>query len=246
MFNSRTIDRVYLTQESQFNADLLRAIMIERLREAAVEVHLCAEVQSVTPGEDFIKVQIESGGESREVRADLAFNCTYSRLQTTLRGTSEPTLGLKHEITEMVLMEPPRELAGLGVTVMDGPFFSFMPFPPRGLHALSHVRYTPHLDWTEDCETDPYQRLGGYKGLSRADRMVRDAARYLPGIARGRPVETLREVKTVLKRNEGDDGRPILLHRGGAHGRLFSVLGGKIDNVYDILEMLDDEPLPAR
>ena len=31
----------------------------------------------------------------------------------------------------MALVEAPPELDGLGVTVMDGPFFSMMPFPSR-------------------------------------------------------------------------------------------------------------------
>ena len=144
----------------------------------------------------------------------------------------------------MVLVEPPPELAGLGVTVMDGPFFSMMPFPARGLHSLSHVRYTPHAHWLDDG-TDPYARLAHYHCESRADRMIRDAARYLPAVARARPRQSLFEVKTVLTRNESDDGRPILLHRHPPHGRVFSVLGGKIDNIYDILERLDAERLPT-
>ena len=47
----------------------------------------------------------------------------------------------------MALVEPPAELGGAAVTVMDGPFFSLMPYPSRGLFTLSHVRYTPHCSW---------------------------------------------------------------------------------------------------
>ena len=36
---------------------------------------------------------------------------------------------------------------------MCGPFFSAMPFPARGLHTLSHVRYTPQkVNRPEDTE----------------------------------------------------------------------------------------------
>lgn len=58
-----------------------------------------------------------------------------------------PAVPLKHGLTELALVEVPDRHRGLGVTVMDGPCFSLMPFPARGLHTLSHVRYTPHAHW---------------------------------------------------------------------------------------------------
>jgi hypothetical protein len=68
--------------------------------------------------------------------------------------------------------------------------------------------------------------------------MVRDAARYLPAISAARYEASLFEVKTLLGKNEVDDGRPILFHRDARLPQLCSVLGGKIDNIYDILDRL--------
>ena len=124
---------------------------------------------------------------------------------------------------------------------MDGPFFSMMPFPPRGLHTLSHVRYTPHLSWTDRPGVDPYRKLAEYRRESRVERMVRDAARYMPAVLDARYVESMFEVKTVLVRNEGDDGRPILFERHPELPGCYSILGGKIDNIYDVLEKLEGE-----
>ena len=45
----------------------------------------------------------------------------------------------------------------------------------------------------------------------------------------------------MLVKNEGDDGRPILFERHEALPGCYSVLGGKIDNIYDALERLDAE-----
>jgi hypothetical protein len=124
---------------------------------------------------------------------------------------------------------------------MDGPFFSMMPFPARGLHTLSHVRYTPHSSWMDAPGEDPYRRLSEYPRDSRVDRMVRDVGRYFPAVYDARYVESLFEVKTVLVKNEGDDGRPILFEKYAASDGLYSILGGKIDNIYDVLEKLDAE-----
>lgn len=62
--------------------------------------------------------------------------------------------------------------------------------------------------------------------------------RYLPALSRLQWHESLYEVKTVLLRNETDDGRPILLHRNTVHPNYMTVLGGKLDNVYDLFEAL--------
>ena len=132
-------------------------------------------------------------------------------------------------------------LKGLGITVMDGPFFSMMPFPARGLHTLSHVRYTPHMHWNDQRGIDPYQKLNDYERATRVDRMIRDVGRYLPSVLEAKYVESLFEVKTILIKNEGDDGRPILFEKHVDLPGCYSVLGGKIDNIYDVLEKLDDE-----
>jgi hypothetical protein len=135
----------------------------------------------------------------------------------------------------------PPELTDLGITVMDGPFFSMMPFPSRELHTLSHVRYTPHFNWNDKLGDDPYKKLNEYEKESRIERMLRDVGRYMPTVFKAKYIESLFEVKTVLQKNEGDDGRPILFEKHAKLPGCYSVLGGKIDNIYDVLEKLDSE-----
>jgi hypothetical protein len=47
----------------------------------------------------------------------------------------------------------------------------------------------------------------------------------------------------VLVKNELDDGRPILFERHAAIPGCYSILGGKLDNIYDIYARLDAETL---
>jgi glycine/D-amino acid oxidase-like deaminating enzyme len=244
LFEPALIAGVYLVRESAFDAVELRRLAQAAMAEAGVSVRLGSEVEAVLPGMDAVTVRGRGPSGRFEFVADVAFNCTYSRTGLLAQSTPE-RLPLKHEITELALIEPPAALKGLGVTVMDGPFFSCMPFPAKGLHSLSHVRYTPHRSWRDEGERDPYEVLAAYEKDSRVDRMLRDGARYLPALAQSRVRESLFEVKTVLHQNELDDGRPILLQRHSPGGRLFSVLGGKIDNIFDILERLDQEVLPV-
>ena len=236
MFNPQLIEALYEVEEYAFNSTVLAGVLTERLRTAGVEMRLGVEVVGAVGDGALTRLQL-SGGD--EVTAKMVFNCTYSGLKQVpgLREFCSTTL--KHEITEMALIEPSTELAGLGVTVMDGPFFSTMPFPSRGLHTLSHVRYTPHGSWVEEAGSpNPYAVLEGYSKESRATQMMLDAARYMPALRKSRVVDSLFEVKTLLMRNEVDDGRPILIERSGGPQVVYSVLGGKLDNVYDVIEKL--------
>jgi hypothetical protein len=147
---------------------------------------------------------------------------------------------LKQEITELALIEPPDEIRHLGITVMCGPFFSTMPFPPRSLHTLSHVRYTPHCSWINSGgeSPDPYDTMKACSKQTKAFHMLKDAQRYLPALSRARVVDSLFEVKTLLVRNEIDDGRPILMERSESADNVYSIMGGKIDNIYDVIHRL--------
>jgi hypothetical protein len=123
-----------------------------------------------------------------------------------------------------------------------------MPFPPRKLWTLSHVRYTPHDAWQEgpDGYTPADEQAARRPRQTHFGWMVQDAARYLPLLGQCRYVDSLWEVKTVLPRNEVDDGRPILLRRDHGLRGLHCVLGAKIDNVYDLLDELEGSPAGER
>jgi hypothetical protein len=68
--------------------------------------------------------------------------------------------------------------------------------------------------------------------------MVRHGHPYLPRLSRAKPRQSLYEVKTVLIENERDDGRPTHYHQKSADNRVVSILGGKIDNIYDLIELV--------
>ena len=240
LFDAALIEDVFLVEEYAFDAVALRRMAHEALAAAGVEVMFGHDVRDIRAAGNDLVVECRDGADSPgELAARFVFNCTYSGLNQFGGDFTGTRKRLKHEITELALVTPPAELAGLGVTVMDGPFFSMMPFPARGLHTLSHVRYTPHLQWLDERGIDPDRRLRGYDKLTRVDRMMRDSARYLPAVGGATYVESLFEVKTVLVKNEGDDGRPILFERHPGLPNCFSILGGKIDNIYDVLERLD-------
>jgi glycine/D-amino acid oxidase-like deaminating enzyme len=242
-FEPRFIEDVFQVEEYVFDATKLKDWAENELNDCGVRIRLETRASSISGGRDkalHVALQPRNGLEEL-VTCRYVFNCCYSGLNQFRGEIPLAQTRLKHEITELALVQSPAVLENLGITVMDGPFFSLMPFPSRGLHTLSHVRYTPHLSWEDESGIDPYQKLDNYARIPRVERMVRDVGRYLPAILEAKYVDSLFEIKTVLVKNEGDDGRPILFEKHPELPGCFSVLGGKIDNLYDVLEKLEAE-----
>jgi glycine/D-amino acid oxidase-like deaminating enzyme len=234
LFNPETVEAVFQVEEVAFDAVRLKERMRRDLDAAGVAVRLSAGVERLAPGPGGL-VRLECDSDTLVARQ--AFNCTYSGLNTLLRRLGAPPLPLKLELTELALVEVPAELQHVGVTVMCGPFFSCMPFPARGVHSLSHVRYTPHFSWQEGPDAPPPPPLPTVR--SNFTRMARDAARYLPLMAKCRCVNSLWEVKAVLPASETDDSRPILFQKHVGLPNHHCVLGAKLDNVYDVLDEIE-------
>ncbi|EGF32118.1 D amino acid oxidase (DAO) family [Oxalobacteraceae bacterium IMCC9480] len=243
LFEPGLIEEVFVVEEYAFDSTKLASWAVRELEDCGVKIHLQKTVTAISNGPNqTLQVALKSENGSEElITCRYVFNCTYSGLNQFKGDFPGTQTGLKQEVTEMALMKVPSALEGLGVTVMDGPFFSMMPFPARGLHTLSHVRYTPHMHWNDEQGIDPYQKLDQYDRATRVDRMVRDVGRYLPAIRDAKYIESLFEIKTVLVKNEGDDGRPILFEKHPVLPKCYSILGGKVDNIYDVLEKLDAE-----
>lgn len=244
LFEPRLIEDVFLVEEYVFDSTRLAEWAVKELKDAGVEVHYSTRALAISrsPADSSLTVALQpKSGDAFSISCRYVFNCTYSGLNQFSGDFPGTQTGLKQEVTEMALMQAPDVLKEIGVTVMDGPFFSMMPFPARDLHTLSHVRYTPHFSWKDELGIDPYRTLDQYDRATRVDRMVRDVGRYLPAALEAKYVDSLFEIKTVLVKNEGDDGRPILFEKHAELPGCYSVLGGKIDNIYDVLEKLETE-----
>lgn len=239
LFDDRHVEVVLGVHECAFDADRLREAVTAQLLRSGVDVMLSTVAERYTQSDGAgIRVFARHGDQPIEVAAELVLNCTYGSLNELLAASGTPPISLRFELAELALVVPPAELESVAITVMDGPFFSIMPFPARGFHSLSHVRYTPNSSWSTVAECDSIERV---RRETRVDHMIRDASRLVPSIRECRYVESLWETKVVLPRSDGDDSRPILMHRSDVRARCLSILGAKIDSVFDVEDALVEE-----
>ena len=139
-------------------------------------------------------------------------------------------------------------------TVMDGPFFSLMPFGQTGLHSLTSVTFTPHETSYDAVATFPCQqqsegkcRPGSLYNCNECPAKPQSAWPYMSQLARKYLKEeygfayqgSLFSMKPILKASEIDDSRPTVVRVMNTEPMLVSVLSGKINTVYDLDEVLN-------
>jgi glycine/D-amino acid oxidase-like deaminating enzyme len=212
----------------------LKRIILSRLADLGVEIRTDEKALNINKTGKYLRLQTDKNTyESKYV-----INSTYSSINTLNRSSGLEIIPLKHEVTEMCLVKIPPELEGKAFTVMCGPFFSLMPFPAKGdMYTLSHVRYTPHSEWHDKADVrDGHQYLEKIGRTSHFPQMYADIKRYMPVAGKiNYSGESLWEVKTTLSSSERDDSRPIMYraHHGGLENYI-CIMGGKLDNIYDV------------
>ncbi|MFN6943711.1 MAG: FAD-dependent oxidoreductase [Cytophagaceae bacterium] len=241
MFNPDLIESVFEVQEYAFDAVKLREIILPELEKLKVTISYETEGVSIFEENNLLKLNCKKNGEDFLVEGEHVFNCTYSNLNSILKNSNLTKINLKQELTELALVEVPDILKKVGITVMCGPFFSVMPFPSKNLHTFTHVRYTPHHYWYDqkvDFHNDDY--FHNLSINSNYISMAKDAIRYMPILKDCIYKESLYEVKTILPSSEFDDSRPIYFNKNTGIKKFYCIMGGKIDNIYDMEDEVKD------
>lgn len=160
---------------------------------------------------------------------------------------------IKYELCEIILCRVNDKLNKVGITVMDGPFFSIMPFGRTGYHSLTSVTFTPHVTSFESLPNFYCQvKSGGYcspKQLGNCNQCIakpESAWVYMSSMARKylredyqfEYMKSLYSMKPILQASEIDDSRPTVIKQLSASPFFISVLSGKINTVYDLDEVL--------
>ncbi|HEU4999911.1 MAG TPA: FAD-dependent oxidoreductase, partial [Lapillicoccus sp.] len=121
-FRRGAVESAYRTDEFSFDAERLRRIMTSQVADdPRVVWYQPARMAHVDRDADGFTVRLEDG---RQLRADGVLNASYAGTNQVLALLGEPPLSLKYELCEITLTNVSDELQGVGLTVMDGEYFS--------------------------------------------------------------------------------------------------------------------------
>jgi len=250
LFNFERLEALYKTVEHSFDPILLGNYYREQVTaNSSIEVLTNTQITLATAVGTYWEMQIQSLDKPLAMlQAPVVINATYAATNGVNELFGLKHLALTHEISEIAFVSS-RLFADKGLTVMDGPFGSIMPYGLSGLLSLSSVAYTHHKISYEDtphfdCQVpeDPACRPEA-PGIcttcvrrpdSNAKKMLAQMRQYFDRSVEFEHLFSYFTIKSKLKASHIDDGRPTeiaLLHE---NPRFYCLFAGKINSIYEV------------
>lgn len=254
-FQKGMCDGAFLTREYTYDAMILKDFFMEQLESVSslAKIHFEVKIERIEKTQDAYELYVREGQEIVKYRTNFVLNATYASTNQILDMLGYDKFGIKYELCEIILCEVNDKLREYGFTVMDGPFFSIMPFGKTGMHSLTSVTFTPHETSYDAvpqfaCQTDSdgycnSEHLGNCNNCKAKPRtafpyMANLARKYLQKEYAFTYKESLFSMKPILMSSEIDDSRPTVVRTYSVNPTFVGVLSGKINTVYDLDEIL--------
>ena len=252
-FREGACDGAFLTEEYTYDAQILKNYFLEKLSGLDnVTLMFNVRIRSIKKESEYYTVRTADGST---FNSGFILNATYASVNQILRLLGYEPFAIKYELCEIILCDVSEKLKGTGITVMDGPFFSIMPFGKTGSHSLTSVTFTPHTTSydtlpTFNCQMKKMSGVGCTPEMlgncnecparpdSAWDYMSNLARKYLREEYGFQYRSSLFSMKPILKASEIDDSRPTVIRYFSKDPTFVSVLSGKINTVYDLDEVL--------
>lgn len=253
-FRDGMCDGAFLTREYTYDAMILKDYFLDKLEQLRnVEIWYGVDIVSIGRMSDVYELTLADG---RSMQTGFLLNATYASTNQILDKLGFEKFKIKYELCEIILCDVNEKLKAYGFTVMDGPFFSIMPFGKTGLHSLTSVTFTPHTTSYDPTPTFACQeKSGGYcsatslgncndcpaKPESAFPYMANLARKYLREDYGFSYHDSLFSMKPILMSSEIDDSRPTVVRTYSTNPTFVGVLSGKINTVYDLDEVLSND-----
>lgn len=257
LFNFNRMEALYRTEEYSFDPVLLREYYTQKVESTpGIVVFKNVQTQAAFADGDEWILEIISNKPSNspaqtpnfKLQTPTVINATYAASNAINQLFGADELALTHEISEIAFVASP-QFADKGLTVMDGPFGSIMPYGLSGVLSLSSVAYThhkisydnlPHFDCQikedpscrpqapgicTDCPRQP--ATNAYKMLAQMRQYFSDAVQFSH-------LFSWFTIKSKLKANYIDDGRPTEISMLRTQPRFYCLFAGKINSIYEV------------
>lgn len=254
LFNFDRLEALYRTEEHSFDPVLLGNYYRERVENTpGISVFKNTQIrQAEAIGQEW-RIELQCNASNPEtllqIQTPTVINATYAATNSVNHLFGVNDLALTHEISEIAFVNSP-QFGQRGLTVMDGPFGSIMPYGLSGLLSLSSVAYTHHKISFEalphfDCqkpEFDPACRPEApgictdcaRRPVSNAPKMLAQMQQYFAYEVQFAHLFSYFTIKSKLKASHIDDGRPTEISLLRESPRFYCLFAGKINSIYEV------------
>jgi hypothetical protein len=248
-FRAGQFDGIYLAEEYSFDPVQLAAWYVSKITSnPQIRVLTNSTIESVASCDDQWELVIRNrlDPQTIAIKTKSVINATYSSINIINRLFGLQSIGMIHEIAEVIIASSP--LQGVGLTVIDGDFASLMPYGLSDLISLSSVRYTSHHQCegdfpkfscqtiARDCRPEACQHCNNCEAKPRSNqvKMMHQIGKYLSSDIKLKYVNSLFTIKSKLKSSYIDDSRPTIVRKLRSEPDFYCIFGGKISSVYEI------------
>jgi hypothetical protein len=241
---------LYRVEEVSFDPDAIANFYIERVQENnRIKVFLKNTLRKVKATKLGWEIDLLNG---EHIGAAAAINATYAGTNQVQSVFGQPLLDLVYELSEVCLCKP-GTFKETGLTVMDGPFCSYIPFGNSGLHSLTSVLYThhavsknnlPHFSCQNEnklCSPGSLQPCSTCQAqpASSFEKMKKQLALYVPENCLPHYHGSRFTVKTKLAASQIDDSRPTEIGLFQKNPAFYCIFAGKINAIYELEKVLN-------
>ncbi len=254
LFNLDRLEALYATTEYTFDPILIAAHYKAMIADFDnIDLYTNIEIKNVLKSDKQWIINVFNHVENKNIKIETpsVISATYTATNAINRLFGVSELQLMHEISEMVFVTSPK-FQNIGITIMDGPFGSLMPYGKSGLLSLSSVAYTHHkVNYdnlpTFDCQQQNTACRPDYtancnacfaKPTSAKHKMIAQFQQYLSPNVALEYFNSFYTIKTKLKANHIDDGRPTEISKLHDEPNFYCLFAGKINSIYEIEKLV--------
>lgn len=253
-YKPRLVEQAFFTEEYVLDAKCIKDYFYEKLKKTKrCSIHYQVGLKDVTIKGKKYHIKTDNG---HVFIAPQVINTTYASVNQVLKKFHVNPFPIRYEMSEIILCQVKKPYKDLGLTLMDGPFFSIMPFGFSGYHSLTSVTFTHHKACNEALPTFQCQQHNplctmeqlancntcSARPKSFYNSMKQMANKYLAMDMGIQYKTSLFAIKPLLETSKMDDARPTIIKIDGdqqSGPTLMTVLSGKINTVYDLKKVIE-------
>ena len=218
LFRPNMVEAAFITEESSYDFQKIRDYFLKTIGSKAKFIYGSNIISAEAKADSYLI----RDDEGRTLTARAVFNATYVGINRITELFHAEPFDVKYELCEVAFCDVPPRLKNTGITVLDGDYFSLMPFGDNAVHTLTSVEHTPN------------KLQNPQKPFSSWNEMYKQYRSYMqPNLDLSYKFSKY-ESKTILTASEEDDSRPTIIKVHTKNPTFISILSGKISTIYDV------------
>jgi glycine/D-amino acid oxidase-like deaminating enzyme len=234
------VDGGLYTNEVVYDSKILANLILEEMSDVGVDLHLNTPVKSIMHKSNGFEVVTHSGS----FFAKSVVNCTYSNFNNFMFNFGLEPQKLQYELTLVPVIRWREGCDPIGITLMDGEFFTVLPFGKSENYLLYHVDHAVQETYVGFEYPLKWKNPKTYITKEAAEitfkKIVQATSSWLPDILNAELVDYLVTVRVVLADVDSTDRRPSLINKLPFPDPYYVIFSGKIDHSIWVAKEIND------